>query len=1477
MLLASCQLLLSSVPGTTTLVGASTVECSNSDECERVLRPGSRCVNGLCTNPFHHGGCLKSMLPGWNKTRVCNTQDPPEAEALGYCRPSPIGYEEIRIASFNWESANFVAWILQILLSEVLDVPTSMEAGHPDIKTNLYDVNSRFDFQKAQTDYYYNEINVANRVKDCALVTDTDDPNDYEACFHFVPEAWTSDNSRITNHDGLDLVSDLKLLGENSIFIPKFAAERDPALVSYLGLQGEKNRRRVAETFKRPTRWKQYCDEISLDNCAMEDGVAKRAPATKEEENMFFMEGVYTGHFRKTEKADCDRYQHGCTGVFINYPCGWTTHVGQIAHHLNIAWDFEGSQLNGGYSYNEIVEIWEAGNATKEAVAMMWWTPTPMYEKFLGTDAEFTRVLFQPATQECVDARSNYDSLCEDNSGIADGEVYGDAVGACDYFPLVTQKLFSKALDEITSNEDVKVEFWSPAAHLLRSFQIDNRQIDKIYDSWGNRGTDYLNYYARDATCQWVVDNFDMLLDYIPTSHPRVVVEVNKADTALARAALGLAICAVSLVAGSIIMTYQRRKTKPIYQMQVEFLAPFLVGLLSIAVGTMLLALPLSDEKCQAFAWLANLGFALQFTPLLVRIAAINKLATEGKQMQRVRLKRKIMVTYLAVTLTLVLTFTLVWQLVDPPVKSFDTTLTGETTSDGRQIITAEEFCDTEHRYWYFVAFGVWVLTIMCGCMIAYIALQVREDMNDTKTMALVLFTHLIFLITLVTVFGQKGTVTPAKTMLHSCILFSADTIVILSIYIMPKFFHKGDKVEKELLPDLFVHTTVALIDICGFSSWSSVREPVQVFQFLELLYENFDRVATRSNVYKVETVGEMYVAAAGVPKSQPDHAVIMARFALVCVRKMPSYVKMMETQFGPDTGDLSLRIGMHSGPVTGGCLRGKGARRFQLFGDTMTTAQLMLANSKSGFVHVSEATAKLLSKGGKDSWVKEREDKLQTEERGELQTFWLSTGVRDSQRHILEHADSDSSIFLDGNENELTIDQQSEERWIEWNVSVFVGLLKQVIARRTTLLKIQNEFSQRSSISEIERAPMPLEEVKEIIELPTFDKRAARRQRENQDVEIPDTVVRQLKAFITEIASLYNANPFHNFAHASYVVMAITKYMNRIIAATELDLGDKSERFRSSVQEALHDHTYGITSDPLTHFACAFSALIHDVQHPGVPNNRMIIENEDIAERYQGRSVAEQNSLDRSWNLLTEERFSELLTTICATSCELKRFRQLVVNMVMATDLGDAELKALRNGRWERAFARDYASSVMTGSTNGSVSSRDALDEEAPSVTKERNPEKKRIATNRKATIVIEHLIQAADVAHMSQHWSIYRKWNERLFRELYQAYREGRSESNPADGWYKGEIGFFDFYIIPLSEKIRDCGVFGPTSDENLNYATNNRNLWVKEGEAITKEMLKRAEAHYRLECNRVSGERGLRASRTTNPNAFRLSASC
>lgn len=82
--------------------------------------------------------------------------------------------------------------------------------------------------------------------------------------------------------------------------------------------------------------------------------------------------------------------------------------------------------------------------------------------------------------------------------------------------------------------------------------------------------------------------------------------------------------------------------------------------------------------------------------------------------------------------------------------------------------------------------------------------------------------------------------------------------------------------------------------------------------------------------------------------------------------------------------------------------------------------------------------------------------------------------------------------------------------------------------------------------------------------------------------------------------------------------------------------------------------------------------------------------------------------------------------------------------------------------------------------------------------------------------------------------------QWNERLFCELYTAYRTGRSDKDPSLGWYTGELGFFDNYVIPLARKLEDCGVFGVSSDEYLNYAAANRNEWEAKGQEIVENMI-------------------------------------
>lgn len=128
-------------------------------------------------------------------------------------------------------------------------------------------------------------------------------------------------------------------------------------------------------------------------------------------------------------------------------------------------------------------------------------------------------------------------------------------------------------------------------------------------------------------------------------------------------------------------------------------------------------------------------------------------------------------------------------------------------------------------------------------------------------------------------------------------------------------------------IAELFPDTTVLFADIAGFTAWSSVRDPIQVFTLLETLYGAFDSLARRRGVFKVETIGDSYVAVCGLPEPRADHAVVMARFARDCRDKMNELTRVLEKSLGPDTGDLKLRFGLNSGPVTAGVLRGERSR----------------------------------------------------------------------------------------------------------------------------------------------------------------------------------------------------------------------------------------------------------------------------------------------------------------------------------------------------------------------------------------------------------------------------------------------------------------------------------------------------------------------------------------------------------------------
>lgn len=631
-------------------------------------------------------------------------------------------------------------------------------------------------------------------------------------------------------------------------------------------------------------------------------------------------------------------------------------------------------------------------------------------------------------------------------------------------------------------------------------------------------------------------------------------------------------------------------------------------------------------------------------------------------------------------------------------------------------------------------------------------------------------------------------------------------------------------------IADLFPSTTILFADMVGFTAWSSSREPTQVFTLLETVYHSFDAIAKRRRVFKVETVGDCYVAVCGLPIARKDHAVTMARFASDILWRMDELTSQLEKSLGPDTADLCLRVGLHSGQVTAGVLRGEKGR-FQLFGDTMNTASRMESTGLPNRIQLSSETADHIVAAGKSKWLVPRHDKIHAKGKGELSTFWLKInatagGAPTKSLPLTDDDNSDASAYT----NESTMRSQTilvghgpehnrTQRLVDYNVDILAKLLHQIVVRRTSNPPKMATRARRKTLH-AKRGPV-LDEVKDILALPQFDASTFKKNVDPDSIMISPRVHQQLARYVAKIAALYRENPFHNFEHASHVTMSVTKLLSRIVNPNEVH--NRSGK-QHQIAQKFHDHTFGITSDPLTHFACVLSALIHDADHPGVGNNVLVKEEDPMAIKFRNKSVAEQNSVELAWETLMMDDFEDLRACIYCNEDEFARFRQIVVNIVLATDIMDKELGALRKARWEKAFAKDSA--------NGSNSSHEKRGEE---------DNNKITSINRKATIVLEHLIQASDVAHTMQHWHVYLKWNERLFHEMYKAYLNGRIDTDPAAGWYKGEIGFFDFYIIPLAKKLETCGVFGVSSDEYLNYAKANRNEWESKGEEIVRGYLR------------------------------------
>ncbi|XP_069105727.1 uncharacterized protein [Argopecten irradians] len=193
---------------------------------------------------------------------------------------------------------------------------------------------------------------------------------------------------------------------------------------------------------------------------------------------------------------------------------------------------------------------------------------------------------------------------------------------------------------------------------------------------------------------------------------------------------------------------------------------------------------------------------------------------------------------------------------------------------------------------------------------------------------------------------------------------------------------------KEKISAEFFEAVTIFFSDIVGFTSISARCTPMQVVELLNSLYSTFDIRIDTYDVYKVETIGDAYMVASGVPERNGErHVEEIATMAIDLLAAIKQ-VKVPHT----NSDHVQIRIGCHTGACVAGVV-GLKMPRYCLFGDTVNTASRMEANSQPLKIHVSKDTRDRLIVT--DRYTLEHRGLIEIKGKGPMDTYWL-TGRKD-------------------------------------------------------------------------------------------------------------------------------------------------------------------------------------------------------------------------------------------------------------------------------------------------------------------------------------------------------------------------------------------------------------------------------------------------------------------------------------------------
>ena len=175
-----------------------------------------------------------------------------------------------------------------------------------------------------------------------------------------------------------------------------------------------------------------------------------------------------------------------------------------------------------------------------------------------------------------------------------------------------------------------------------------------------------------------------------------------------------------------------------------------------------------------------------------------------------------------------------------------------------------------------------------------------------------------------------------------------------LLLNVLPQSIARRLKSGEIAIADKFEETSVVFIDIVEFTRQSAHVDPEKIVEVLNNIFTKFDQIAAKYGMEKIKTIGDCYMAAAGIPIPNKNHAESIARFSLDVLKHSDIFVLP-----GNDEG-VQFRIGLDCGPAVAGVI-GEQKFIYDLWGDTVNTASRMEEYGVTGKIQVSDRFMKTL------------------------------------------------------------------------------------------------------------------------------------------------------------------------------------------------------------------------------------------------------------------------------------------------------------------------------------------------------------------------------------------------------------------------------------------------------------------------------------------------------------------------------------